>query len=106
MEDAALDHRAHATAEIEHGGTGATQGRDLIGVVGRAWDRPSGGAVGEALDDQPAQGGRQLGQSRLSSIVPRSDPFAPSSASTSESSTSASSRSSSAVRNTLRAAAG
>ena len=76
VEDAALDHRADAAAEIEHRGAGAAQGGDLVGVVGGAGHGPAGGAVGEALDDEAAQGAGQLGQP-LSSIVPRSEPFAP-----------------------------
>ena len=103
---AALGDRPHAAAEVEHRGAGAAQRRHLVGVVGSPGDGTAGGAVGEPLDDEPAQG-RGSSARRSSSIVPRGDPFEPSSsAATSASSTSASSRSSSAVRSTLRAAAG
>src|SRR6476469_484621 len=59
---APLHHRAHAAAEIEPGDAGPAQGGDLVGVVCRARDRAPGGAVGEALNDEPAQGRRQLGE--------------------------------------------
>ena len=104
-EDAALEDGADAAAEVEDRAAAAEAG-DLLGEAGGAGDRAAGGLVGEALEDEAAQGRVQLGEARVGDRPGAASAPPASSASTSESSSSASSRSSAAVRSTFSFAAG
>src|SRR3954451_7724243 len=73
-EDAGLEDGADAAAEVEDGAA-AAEARDLVGEAGGAGDGAAGGLVGEALEDEAAQGGVQLGEASVPDR-PRLDPFA------------------------------
>src|SRR5215213_4059648 len=73
-QDAAFEGGADAPSEVEDR-TAAGEARDLVGEAGGAGDGAAGGPVGEALEDEPAQGGVQLGEAGVADR-PRLDPLA------------------------------